>query len=224
MAFVPLANALVLLQLSLLISCISTPVYGDNYHPPAPSPAPVKPPVQPPVKPPTKPPVYPPVKPPTKPPVHPPVKPPTPPPASPPSYPPVKPPPVRKLLAVQGVVFCKSCKYKGIDTLMNAAPLPKAVVKLQCNNTKYGLVEQTKTDKNGYFLFTPQKVTTMAFHKCKVFLVSSPVAHCNVSTNLRAGIAGAILIPDPKPPVTTSLYQYFNVGPFAFEPSKKCHY
>lgn len=89
------------------------PHKGHHHHKNAPAPAPVKPPVKPPTSsPPKKPPSPPPAKPPT-----PPAKPPTPP-AKPPSY-----PVVRKLFAVQGVVYCKSCKYRGIDTLSGATPL-----------------------------------------------------------------------------------------------------
>lgn len=72
-----------------------------HHHKHAPTPAPVKPPVKP--SPPS-------VKPPTPT--------PSPPSASPPSY-----PVTRKLFAVQGVVYCKSCKYSGIDTLLGASPL-----------------------------------------------------------------------------------------------------
>ncbi|KAL6562123.1 hypothetical protein OROGR_003130 [Orobanche gracilis] len=240
MAFVRLANAhIVLLQLSLLLCCVSITVYGDATlanHPPAEAPHSLPPhphhhhhhghhghPSTPPTHPPTLPPSPAPVKPPT----HPPVKPPTKQPA-PPSRSPAKPPsfiPYRKMVAVQGVVICKSCKFRGVETLMGGSPLAGAVVKLQCNNTKYGLVEQTKTDKNGYFFFMPQKLTTAAFHKCKVFLVSSPVAACNVSTNLHGGSAGALLVPTVKSPVKAP-FQLFSVGPFAFEPHKKlpCKY
>ncbi|PIN04388.1 hypothetical protein CDL12_23071 [Handroanthus impetiginosus] len=200
-------------------------------HPPSPPPTkpPTPPPVKPPVKPPT-PPVKPPVKPPT-PPVKPPVKPPTPPPVKPPTPPAVKPPtypPQRKMVAVQGVVYCKSCKYRGVDTLTGAAPLAGALVKLECNNTKYRLVEQAKTDKNGYFFFMPQKLTTAGSHKCKVFLVSSSLTNCSVPTNLHNGAIGAILVPTPKPPVSAPAppvkpptFELFTVGPFAFEPPKK---
>lgn len=97
-----------------------------------------------------------------------------------------------------------------------------AVVKLQCNNTKYRPVEATATtDRNGYFFLMPKNVTTAASHKCKVFLVSSPLKTCNVPTNLHAGSVGAILVPVTKLPVPPPPYQIFNVGPFAFEPSKK---
>ncbi|KAM7525088.1 hypothetical protein LguiA_014990 [Lonicera macranthoides] len=201
---------------------------------------PVQPPKKSPVHPPSKSPVHPPKKspvhPPSKSPVHPPthISPvPTPShphaPAHAPSHahPPVHAPmPVRKFVAVQGVVYCKSCKYTGVDTLLGATPLLGAVVKLQCNNTKYPLVQKAKTDKNGYFfIMAPKTVTTYAFHKCKVTLISSPMPTCNKPTNLHYGLKGGILIPSVKPPpphLPTSLpYQVFNVGPFAFEPSAK---
>ncbi|KAL6567401.1 hypothetical protein OROGR_001069 [Orobanche gracilis] len=225
MAFVRFANAhIVLLQLSLLLCLcsVSTTVYGDATlanHPPAearhphhhrhhPSPPPSRPPTLPPSLAPAKAPIHPSVKPPSR------------SPANPPRY-------IlsRKMVAVQGVVFCKSCKFRGFETLMGGAPLAGAVVKLQCNNTKYGLVEQSKTDKNGYFFFMPHKLTTAAFHKCKIFLVSSPVAACSVPTNLHGGSAGASLIPTARAPVKAP-FQLFSVGPFAFEPHKKlpCQY
>ncbi|KAL3851330.1 hypothetical protein ACJIZ3_013212 [Penstemon smallii] len=235
MAFVHSTNALFL---SLLLLCASITVYADkasspayppkghhHHHHHAPAPAPSHPPIKPPSHPPVKPPAHPPVKPPAKPPTSsPPVKPPTPS-VKPPTY-----PPVRKLVAIRGMVFCKSCKYRGVETLTNAVPLAGAVLKLQCNNTKIPLVEQTKADAKGFFFFLPQKLTTAAWHKCKVFLVSSPLARCSVPTNLHAGAAGAALIPTPLPPpanqTSASKFMLFTVGPFAFEPHKRlpCHY
>ncbi|KAG6393701.1 hypothetical protein SASPL_144268 [Salvia splendens] len=223
--------------------------HHHHHHPPAPAPThpplkppshppvkppshpPVKPPAHPPVKPPSHPPVKPPSHPPVKPPSHPPVKPPSHPPVKPPSHPPVKPPshpPMRKMVAIQGVVFCKSCKYRGIDTLVGATALSGAVVKLECNNTRKTLVEHKTTDKNGYFLFMPQKLTTSGSHKCKVSLVSSPSPTCTHPTNLHGGAVGAILM--RKPPLQTPPkplpFELFTVGPFAFEAAKKmpCHY
>ncbi|KAG6416598.1 hypothetical protein SASPL_124031 [Salvia splendens] len=136
-------------------------------------------------------------------------------------------PPVRKMVAIQGVVYCKSCKYRGVDTLTGATPLAGAVVKLQCNNSKTGMVETKTSDKNGYFFFMPQKLTTSGSHKCKVFLVSSPSAACNVPTNLHGGALGAILLRKPvDAPPKPLPFELFTVGPFAFEAAKKlpCHY
>lgn len=93
-------------------------------HPPIK--APVHPPTKAPVRPPTKAPVHPPTKapvyPPTKAPVHPPTK----APVHPPSHSPAPshaPLPTRRQVAVRGMVYCKACKYKGIDTLVGATPL-----------------------------------------------------------------------------------------------------
>jgi hypothetical protein len=136
---------------------------------------------------------------------------------------------MRKMVAVEGIVYCKSCKYRGIDTLNGASVLPGAVVKLQCNNSKKAMEETKTTDKNGYFFFMPPKLTTSGSHKCKVFLISSPSKACSVPTNLHGGAAGAILT--RKPPVADTPakklpFELFTVGPFAFEAAKKlpCHY
>nr|ACN60130.1 putative proline-rich protein [Petunia x hybrida] len=196
-------------------------------HSPAPSPA-TPPPAYSPSKPPVKPPT-PSVKPPAKPPVKPPtpsVKPPTPsvkPPTPSPYY------PSRKPVAVRGLVYCKPCKYRGVETLNLATPLQGAIVKLACNNTKKTLVEQGTTDKNGFFLILPKMLSSGAYHKCKVFLVSSKNTHCDVPTNFNGGKSGALLkyTPLPKPPATSHLpvkpptFDVFTVGPFGFEASSK---
>ncbi|XWS18406.1 hypothetical protein CRYUN_Cryun32bG0040800 [Craigia yunnanensis] len=225
------------------------PTHPPVYPPPkAPTPAPVyphpKPPVhppprpptyvppKPPIHPPTKPPTYsppkPPVHPPTKPPTHPPTKPPVHPPTYPPSHPPAKPPtypkPPRSLVAVQGVVYCKSCKYAGVATLVGATPIHGATVKLTCKNTKYKLVVQAKTDKNGYFfLEAPKTITSFGAHKCTVSLVKSPLASCSKPSNLHGGLKGATLRPE-KPFIANKLpFILYSVGPFAFDPNSKCY-
>ncbi|XP_024992947.1 non-classical arabinogalactan protein 30 [Cynara cardunculus var. scolymus] len=227
---------------------------GGHHHKPAvpptahpPTVAPVHPPIKTPVAPPTKAPVAPPTKapvaPPTKAPVAPPtkapVKPPTKAPVKPPTKAPVHPPihspapkhaplPTRRQVAVRGVVYCKACKYKGVDTLMAATPLQGAVVLLTCNNTKYPLRVKATTDKNGFFFIMPPKtLTTYGAHTCRVTLLSSPKATCNQPTNLHYGLKGATLVLTPKPhgsslPAAPPLpFDVFTVGPFAFEASKK---
>ncbi|KAG9147297.1 hypothetical protein Leryth_023595 [Lithospermum erythrorhizon] len=178
--------------------------------------------------PPTKPPT-PPTKaptPPTKAP-SPPTKAPTPPtkaPTLPPKYPPM-PPMVKKLVAIQGVVYCKACKYTGFDTLTGATALANATVKLVCYSGKYHMVHQATTDKNGYFYMMPQKLTTSGIGICKVVLAKSPSAKCSVPTNLHNGLKGALLVPPPptKTPTPPSKFALFTVGPFAYEATKKCY-
>ncbi|KAF7803438.1 non-classical arabinogalactan protein 31-like [Senna tora] len=195
----------------------AAPVHPPSHTPtPTPKPSPAKPPVH----------HYPP------PPSHTPIPTPTPTPTHPhypPSPSPAKPPSSshpfpRSFVAVQGVVYCKSCKYAGVDTLLGATPVLGAVVKLQCNNTRYPLVETAKSDKNGYFyLEAPKRITTFGAHKCKVFLLSSPNATCQKPSNLHGGVIGAALKPE-RPFVSYKLpFLLYTVGPLAFEP--KCpHY
>ncbi|XP_076942266.1 uncharacterized protein LOC143612083 [Bidens hawaiensis] len=210
---------------------------GGHHHKPVapvhpPIVAPVHPPVKAPVHPPTKAPVHPPTKapvhPPTVAPVHPPVKAPVHPPTVAPVHPPAHAPlPVRRQVAVRGMVYCKACKYKGVDTLLGATPLKGAKVLLTCNNTKYPLRVKGTTDSNGFFFIMPPKtLTTFGVHKCKATLLSSPKATCNHPTNLHYGVKGAPLVPTPKlvgsklptPPLP---FDVFTVGPFAYEASKK---
>lgn len=94
-------------------------------------------------------------------------------------------------------------------------------MKLQCNNTKYKLVETTKSDKNGYFYVeAPRRITTYGAHKCNVVLVSAPGGL--KASNLHGGVTGAVLRPE-KPFLSKKLpFVLYTVGPLAFEP--KCHY
>lgn len=94
-----------------------------------------------------------------------------------------------------------------------------AVVKLQCNNTKYKLVIKDESDKNGYFFIeAPKTITSYAAHKCNVVLVSAP--NGLKASNLHGGVTGAVLRPE-KPYVSKGLhFLLYTVGPLAFEP--KC--
>ncbi|KAK9152783.1 hypothetical protein Sjap_000263 [Stephania japonica] len=127
--------------------------------------------------------------------------------------------PSRDRVAVQGVVYCKSCKYQGIDTLLDASPLAGAVVRLECNNTRKPIIVEGVADKNGYFFIqAPKKVSTYGVHKCKVFAYSASLIWCQTRTDLNGGISGAAL----KYQKTSSAslpFALYKVGPFAFDPT-----
>ncbi|CAN1807228.1 Non-classical arabinogalactan protein 31 [Linum perenne] len=128
----------------------------------------------------------------------------------------------RFLVAVQGVVYCKSCKYSGVETLLGATPVSGATVKLQCNNTHVPQVFKATTDKNGYFkVKAPKTITNYGVHKCKALLDSSPDAKCSFKSALHGGTTGGPLRVDKKFVESNQTYVLFTVGPFAFEP--KCH-
>ncbi|CAM8900340.1 hypothetical protein QQ045_010487 [Rhodiola kirilowii] len=129
--------------------------------------------------------------------------------------------PPRKFVAVQGVVFCKPCKYRGVQTLLGATPLQGAVVKLQCNNTKYPQEKKATTDKNGYFFIrAPKTVTSYGAHKCKASLVGSPDKKCDQPTDLYGGSSGSYLWGDRRTVSDNSPFDLYSAGPFAFEPAK----
>ncbi|CAL0313913.1 unnamed protein product [Lupinus luteus] len=125
----------------------------------------------------------------------------------------------RTFVAVQGVVNVKSCQYARIDTLLGATPLLGAIVKLQCNNTKYNLVQTAETDKNGYFFLEgPKTLTNYGAHKCNVVLVIAPTGLD--PSNLNGGITGSPLRLEKTYDSPKGLFTVYSVGPFAFEP--KC--
>ncbi|KAL1187637.1 Non-classical arabinogalactan protein 31 [Cardamine amara subsp. amara] len=140
-----------------------------------------------------------------------------------------------RLVAVQGMVYCKSCKYSGIDTLVGASPLQGATVRLACNITKRSSVTmETKTDKNGYFfMLAPKTLTTKAVHTCRAWPMNTKPASetmrtitrpapattaCTVLTQLNNGTTGAILKPSKTINIGEHDYVLFSAGPFAFEP------
>ncbi|OVA14909.1 Pollen Ole e 1 allergen/extensin [Macleaya cordata] len=121
--------------------------------------------------------------------------------------------PLRSLVAVQGVVYCKPCNHQGVG----------AVVRLECNNSRNPIREETKTDKNGYFLLqASKKISNYGAHKCNMFLVSSPLSTCNKPTDLHMGLSGSYLIREKKQPPSLSTlptpYTLYSIrGPFAFD-------
>ncbi|CAM0954403.1 unnamed protein product [Alopecurus aequalis] len=102
--------------------------------------------------------------------------------ASPSSYSPAPPPP--KVIIVQGVIYCKSCKLRGYNHDMDASPLPNATAKLVCygsGHDGYKVLNQTSTatDKNGYFLVMVYDVAMFSRESCRVYLRTSPTARCD---------------------------------------------
>ncbi|KAG9448112.1 hypothetical protein H6P81_014240 [Aristolochia fimbriata] len=125
----------------------------------------------------------------------------------------------RKSIAVEGVIFCKSCKYPRIDTFFGATPLVGAGAKLVCNNTKRAVTALGKTDKNGYFFIPTDKVSSFGIHKCRVFLDSSPSAKCKEPTNMNGGVKGSLLFFRKVLYMGTKTVFLFNTLPLAFAPS-----
>ncbi|XP_071724719.1 non-classical arabinogalactan protein 31-like [Rutidosis leptorrhynchoides] len=97
----------------------------------------------------------------------------------------------KSYVAVQGVVYCKSCKYAGIPTLLNATTVCGATVSLKCFKKTKPFQVIGKTDAKGYFYITPKKVSKNGARKCRVSLLSSPNKNCSLASNLHFGAVGA---------------------------------
>ncbi|XP_073116573.1 non-classical arabinogalactan protein 31-like [Elaeis guineensis] len=148
-----------------------------------------------------------------------------PPPPPPPLFikPPFHLPPVRLPMAVEGVIYCRSCKLRNYDRLLDASPLPGAVAELRCNNgSRRELKLNGTTNADGYFLIQApmRKVTTFGSHKCKVFLMSSPLASCNRRGNLSGGVTGVYLRFERIIKVGPNQWALFAAGYFEFCPAK----
>ncbi|KAL9236789.1 hypothetical protein vseg_011418 [Gypsophila vaccaria] len=217
---VNISHALILTLLTIIITLLSSSNNAHSLpytpHPISPSPSPSPPPSKPvtpasppPTKPPTKKPAYPPAKAPS-------------------------PAPKRKIVAVEGMVYCKrNCTYAGVDTLLGASPLPGAKVVMRCKNTSILQRKTTKTNKDGYFFMydlpmmvydLPMMVANGA-HKCKVYLAHKPKTNgpCTSPAILNGGASGAYLLSNyTGPPKHFPSFSLFTVGPFTYEPSN-CH-
>ncbi|KAE8696982.1 putative Integrase-type DNA-binding superfamily protein [Hibiscus syriacus] len=113
--------------------------------------------------------------------------------------------------AVQGTVLCKTgSKYY---------PIQGALATITCKAVDEVGVEKTlsfcskSTDAKGYF-FIPLGGRNLELKECKAYLKSSPLAACNVPTNVNKAIEGALLsafrVLNQK---KTKLY---SVGPFFY--------
>ncbi|AES75352.1 pollen Ole e I family allergen [Medicago truncatula] len=127
----------------------------------------------------------------------------------------------RSSIAVEGVVYVKSCHHAGFDTLKGATLLFGAVVKFQCHNAKYKFVLKAKTNKEGYiYIGSSKNISSYASGHCNVVLESAP--NGLKPSNLHGGLTGA----HPKSVKRivskgVSLIRY-TVDPLAFEP--KCNH
>ncbi|PWZ17335.1 Non-classical arabinogalactan protein 31 [Zea mays] len=94
---------------------------------------------------------------------------------------PPPPPMVNFSIGVQGVVWCKSCRYRGYFAPMDASPLPGAKVYLRCKHGLRALTVAGQSGPGGYFLIqTSQQVSAFTSQQCLVYVPRSPVRACGV--------------------------------------------
>ncbi|CAI0416088.1 unnamed protein product [Linum tenue] len=125
-------------------------------------------------------------------------------------------------VAVEGVVYCLSCKYAGSGSLIDATPIKSANVSVSCANS--GVYQINQTDVHGYFyswLDGPKLGRGSLgnpIQACTVKLVSSPLEACNVPTDLNHGNDGAKLRFEGKVVKSPHYAVFYAAGPLAFRP------
>ncbi|MQL73574.1 hypothetical protein Taro_005931 [Colocasia esculenta] len=134
--------------------------------------------------------------------------------------PPPPPSPLRYHVAVEGVIYCKTCKLSGYNKYVDASPLPGAVARLECTNSgRRNVTLEATTDKNGYFFLQAPKVSSNTVNKCRVYLVSSPLAYCKKPSNLNGGVKGAKLKYEKIISDGTNDYALYTSGFLQFAPT-----
>ncbi|XP_062208569.1 non-classical arabinogalactan protein 30-like [Phragmites australis] len=138
------------------------------------------------------------------------------------------PQPPRKLnftIGVEGVVWCKGCRYGGYVKSKDASPLPNAAAVLRCQRGNWDLSVWNTTDADGYFLIqTERQVVPFMSKDCTVYVPWSPARGCAVPVN-PARKKGSPLKFRRFVPLSDELQARYSAGNFTFAPkgpSAKC--
>ncbi|XP_062208568.1 non-classical arabinogalactan protein 31-like [Phragmites australis] len=85
-------------------------------------------------------------------------------------------------IGVEGVVWCKSCRYARYVKSKDASPLPNSAALLRCRRGKRALSVWNATDAHGYFLIqTGRQAAPFTSKNCKVYVLRSPARGCRVA-------------------------------------------
>ncbi|KAK3161820.1 hypothetical protein QOZ80_1BG0081960 [Eleusine coracana subsp. coracana] len=138
-----------------------------------------------------------------------------------------KPPPdLNFTIGVEGVVWCKGCRYSGYNKSVDASPLPKAQALLRCRRGDWQLSLWNTTDAEGYFLIQTDKhkqVTPYTSKDCKVYVPRSPSRGCSVPV-APARKKGSPIKFRRFVPLSDELQARYTAGNFTFAPENpaKC--
>ncbi|KAK9700000.1 hypothetical protein RND81_08G210000 [Saponaria officinalis] len=130
-------------------------------------------------------------------------------------------------VVVEGIVYCQSCDYSGTWNLDDAEPIGGATISVICRNYR-GRISYYKaftTSDEGYFYAKldgfrmRHPYLDHPLQSCAVKLVDSPLATCDVFTNINYGIKGAALRYEKKNTVTDDYEAViYSAGPLSFRP------
>ncbi|KAJ4806836.1 Non-classical arabinogalactan protein 30 [Rhynchospora pubera] len=84
-------------------------------------------------------------------------------------------------IAIVGVVFCRSCKFRGYVKSMDESPITGAIVRVTCYYTSRKPVSMAiTTGRNGYFSLVWPNVAKFSQKKCRAYLSWSPYSFCKM--------------------------------------------
>ncbi|CAM0954401.1 unnamed protein product [Alopecurus aequalis] len=130
-------------------------------------------------------------------------------------------------IGVQGMVWCKSCKYSGYNAAMNASPLQGAVVELRCRHGPRRMKSvKGVTGQGGYFLVESEQLAAFTIDECQVYVPVSPSRACGLAVPGYPGAGkGLPLKFDSFLKRGDGLRALYSVGNFFFQPkyANKCY-
>nr|CAB3478170.1 unnamed protein product [Digitaria exilis] len=87
-------------------------------------------------------------------------------------------------IGVEGVVWCKGCRYHGYIPSRDASPLRNASALLRCRNGRRAMSVWSATNSRGYFLIqTGAQAAPFTSRHCKVYVPRSPASGCRVAVS-----------------------------------------
>ncbi|KAF3331279.1 BTB/POZ and MATH domain-containing protein 3 [Carex littledalei] len=124
-------------------------------------------------------------------------------------------------ITVQGVIYCR-CNLTGYAARVDASPLSGIVASLKCSISNYHTQVNSTTDSSGYFQVSTKMVKKYVGHYCTVYVLSSPLSQCYVSSELKFAGTGSRLIFEKDTPETGPMYSagLVLIGPAT---SASCH-
>ncbi|CAK9135817.1 unnamed protein product [Ilex paraguariensis] len=131
-------------------------------------------------------------------------------------------------VVVEGMVYCQICDHLGKWSLAGAEPIPAAKISVVCKDHKnqVSYYKAFETNAHGYFYAQLQgfkmshSLLDHPLQACHVKLVSSPLANCNLLSNVNYGLNGSPLRYEDKR-LNGKSYEavIYAAGPLAFRPA-----
>ncbi|XP_078151450.1 non-classical arabinogalactan protein 30-like [Carex rostrata] len=129
-------------------------------------------------------------------------------------------------VAIIGVVFCKSCKFRDYNSSMDASPITGAIVRVTCYySTRNPVSMAITTGKKGFFYLTWPNVVKFSPKKCRAYLGWSPFSFCKLPIYRNGSISAPIEFNGVRN-MSHGLQAMYSAGVLLYGPTannKLCH-